>query len=392
MAEKYQTIVLGLGAMGSATAYQLAKRGNKVLGIDQFAPPHSLGSTHGESRITRQAIGEGDHYVPLALRSHELWEEMEKETGEELLTNAAGGLIISSGAVTVSNHVENFFENTLSAAKKFGIRHEILDAAQLRARFPQFNVQDNEMGYFEFSAGFLRPENCVRVQLELAKKHGAELHMNERVLDFTEEGGEVRVRTDKAEYVADKLVVCAGPWLPELVKEDVGDIFQVIRQVMYWFDVKESIEPFLPDRCPIFIWELQGNKQGLYGFPAIDGPEGGVKIASEQYEEHTTVDTVSREVSEEEKKEMYENFVKPFFPGLSDRCIKAVSCLYTNTPDSQFVIDTHPRFSSVILASPCSGHGFKHSAAIGESLAQMVIEGKSAIDLSAFSLARFKDS
>lgn len=389
MAKEYQTIVLGLGAMGSAAAYQLAKRGNKVLGIDQFSPPHTLGSTHGESRITRQAIGEGEAYVPLALRSHEIWDELEKETGEDLLTNAAGGLIISSGAVTVSNHVENFFENTVAAAKRFDIGHEILTAEELRKRFPQFNVRDNEMGYFEHKAGFLRPENCVRVQLALAEKYGAELHTNERVLEFVQEGSKVRVRTDKDEYVAEKLLVCAGPWLPSLIDKKYGHLFTVIRQVMYWFDVKESIDPFLPDKCPIYIWELQGNTQGLYGFPAIDGPKGGVKMASEQYETQTTPDSVVRDVSEEEIRNMYENFVAPYFPGLSDRCLKAVACLYTNTPDSGFVIDTHPEFPSVTLASPCSGHGFKHSAAIGEALSQIAIDGKSKIDLSAFRLDRF---
>ncbi len=389
MGTHYDTIVLGLGAVGSATTYQLAKRGNRVLGIDQFSPPHTLGSTHGESRITRQAIGEGEAYVPLALRSHEIWDELERETGETLLTNTAGGLIISSGAVTVSNHVENFFENTVAAAKRFDIGHEILTADEIRKRFPQFNVRDNEMGYFEHKAGFLRPENCVRVQLALAEKHGAELHRNERVLTFTQEGTIVHVTTDKGEYTAEKLIVCAGPWLPNLIDKKYGHLFSVIRQVMYWFDVKESIEPFLPEHCPIYIWELQGNTQGLYGFPAIDGSRGGVKMASEQYETQTTADSVVREVSEEEKRAMYENFVAPYFPGLSDRCLKAVACLYTNTPDSGFVIDTHPEFSSVILASPCSGHGFKHSAAVGEALSQVVIDGQSKINLSAFRLNRF---
>lgn len=388
MEPRFDTIVLGLGAMGSATAYQLAKRGNRVLGIDQFSPPHSLGSTHGESRITRQAIGEGDHYVPLALRSHEIWDELERETGEDLLTNAAGGLIISSSAVLASNHVENFFDNTLAAAKRFGIGHEILDAPALRKRFPQFNVKDNEVGYFEHKAGFLRPENCVKVQLALAEKYGAELHRNEKVIEFTEENGIVRVTTEQGTYLADRLVVCAGPWIPTLLDQSHASVFKVLRQVMYWFDVKDSIEPFLPERCPVYIWELQGNMQGLYGFPAIDGPRGGVKIASEQYEVATTADSVKREVTEEEIRSMYENYVAPYFPGISDRCLKAVACLYTTTPDQGFVIDTHPAYPSVIVASPCSGHGFKHSAAIGESLAQLVIDGKSAVDLSAFSFKR----
>ncbi len=384
----FQTIVLGLGAMGSAATYQLAKRGNRVLGIDQFSPPHIYGSTHGDTRITRQAIGEGEEYTPLSLRAFDIWKEIEKETGKSLFT-VNGCLIISSGAKTAINHVENFFENTIAAAKKFHIRHEILDATQIRSRFPQFQIEDNEVGYYEYNAGFLRPEVCVSTQLLLAEKYGAEIHKNEKVESYVEENGIVKVKTNLSEYTADKLVISAGPWLPKILGSEYEHIFTVIRQVLYWFDVKETIKHFLPDNCPVFIWELQGNKQGLYGFPAIDGPHGGIKIASEQYEESTTPETVNRDVSKEEIKWMYENFIQPYFPDLSDHCVKAVSCLYTNTPDSNFIIDTHPKFPSILLVSPCSGHGFKHSAAIGEALAQMVIDGKSDIDLSMFKIGRF---
>ena len=388
MENKFDTIVLGLGAMGSAAVYQFAKRGNKVLGIDQFSPPHILGSSHGDTRITRQAIGEGEQYTPIALRSYEIWQEIEKETGKKLL-EMNGGLIISSGAKTAINHVENFFENTIAAAKKYNIKHEILDSSQIRKRFPQFNVQDNESGYYEYNAGFLRPEECVGAQISLAEKYGATIRRNEKVESFSEKDGIVSVKTNLGEYEAKKLIISAGPWFPALIEDEYSKFFKVIRQVLFWFDVKTSIERFEPKNFPIFIWELQGNKQGMYGFPAIDGQNGGVKIASEQYETTTTADTVNREVSKEEIKTMYENFIAPYFPDLSDKCVKAVSCLYTVTPDSHFVIDTHPKYPSIILASPCSGHGFKHSAAIGEILAQLAIDGKSKIDISSFSIKRF---
>lgn len=388
MNSRYDTIVLGLGAMGSATVYQLAKRGNKVLGIDQFSPPHIYGSSHGDTRITRQAIGEGEQYTPLALRSYKIWEEIEKETGKKLL-DKCGGLIISSGAKTAINHVENFFENTIAAAKKYNIKHEILTATQIRKRFPQFNIKDNESGYYEPHAGFLRPEECVRTQLELSEKYGAEIHESEKVISFIEESGVVRVKTDRGEYEADKLIISAGPWIPTLLDEEYSKHFKIIRQVLFWFDVKASIERFEPKNFPIFIWELQGNKQGIYGFPAIDGQNGGVKIASEQYETTTTADTVNREVSREEIKVMYKNFVAPYLSDLSGKCVKAISCLYTVTPDSHFLIDKHPKYPLIILASPCSGHGFKHSAAIGEVLAQLVTDGKSQIDISGFGFKRF---
>lgn len=387
MKNSFDTIVLGVGAMGSAAVYQLAKRGNGVLGIDQFSPPHVLGSSHGDTRITRQAIGEGEEYTPLALRSYEIWREIEEKTGKKLL-EMCGGLIISSGARSVINHVEGFFENTIAAAKKYHIRHEIWNAEQMRQKFPQFQVQDNERGYYEYNAGFLRPEECIRANIACAEASGAEIHRNETVERFSQEGEVVKVKTDRGEYRAQKLIVSAGSWFPTLIDEEYAQYFTVMRQVLFWFDVDRPIERFEPKNFPIFIWELQGNSQGIYGFPAIDGPGGGIKIASEQYESITTADTMNRDVTQEEISSMYEQFVAPYFPDVSKRCVKAVSCLYTVTPDSHFVIDVHPRHSSIILASPCSGHGFKHSAAIGEVLAQLAIDGKSTIDISRFGLAR----
>ncbi len=384
----YNVIVLGLGAMGSATVYQLAKRNCKVLGIDQFAPPHNFGSTHGDTRITRQAIGEGEQYTPLSLRSYEIWDELEKQSGEKLLEKC-GGLIISSGAKTAVNHVPEFFENTVASAKKHAIKHDILDASQIRERFPQFKVQDNEIGYYEYEAGFLYPEKCVQVQIDLAEKNGASIHKNEKVESFEEQDGLVTVKTNIGEYKAKKLIITAGAWFSEMMNEKYSKFFKVSRQVLYWFDTVKEIEYFSPKNFPIFIWELQGNKQGIYGFPAIDGQHGGIKIATEQYDNTTTPETINRAVSEEETQTMFENYVAPYFPDLNSKCIKSATCLYTVTPDSHFVIDNHPEHKSIIVASPCSGHGFKHSAAIGEVLAQMAIDGKSEIDISSFSLKRF---
>jgi sarcosine oxidase len=385
---RFDTIVLGLGAMGSATAYQLARRGNGVLGIDQFSPPHALGSSHGDTRITRLAIGEGEQYTPLALRSHQLWRELERETGTKLFT-ICGGLIISSSAKTSRTHVENFFDNTLAAAKKYAIAHEVLNATEIRRRFPRFNVADDEQGYFERDAGFLRPEACVRAHLMAAELRGAEIHCEERVSRFEASANAVTVTTDRETYVAETLIVAAGAWLPGLVDHRLTRHFTVYRQTLFWFDIDGPVTPFLPGRWPIFIWELQGKEQGIYGFPAIDGPRGGMKIATEQYESATTAEAVDRTVTDREKKAMYEDYVAPYIAGVSDRCLRAMSCLYTVTPDFGFVIDTHPDSKRVIIVSPCSGHGFKHSPAIGEALADLAIDGGTAVDLSAFSLQRF---
>jgi sarcosine oxidase len=382
-------IVVGLGAVGSAATWQLAKRGAKVLGIDRFTPPHAFGSTHGETRVTRLAIGEGEQYVPLVRRSHEIWREIEAATGTSLLT-VTGGLIISSGARLAETHVANFFDNTVATAKRHGIDHQILDAHAIRERFPQFRVRDNETAYYEPGAGFVRPETCVAAQLELAGRGGAELVYGETVQSFVQDGDIVRVVTDRGEYAAKQVVVAAGAWLPQLVDAKLGRLFTVTRQVLYWYEVKASLASFSPPAFPIWIWELQDRNNVIYGFPAIDGAAGGAKVATEQYMVTTSVDAVEREVSAQETRGMYEQLVAPNLAGLGPRCIKAVSCLYTATPDFHFVIDRHPRMPGVILASPCSGHGFKHSAAIGEALAQLMAKGKSDVDLSAFSLRRFR--
>jgi sarcosine oxidase len=387
----YDAIVIGLGAVGSAAAYQLSKRGARLLGIDQYSPPHALGSSHGDTRITRLAIGEGEQYTPLVIRSNEIWREIEAATGVELMTRT-GGLWISSSARQAQTHVANFFENTLAAARRFDIRHELLDARVIRERFPQFNVADNEIGYYEPGAGFLRPEACVGAQLSLAERQGAELRRNERVREFSSADGMARVKTDRGQYQARQLIVSAGAWLPGFLELDLSRHFTVSRQVLYWFELNAPLERFSAPGFPAWIWELQDRRKVIYGFPAIDGPSGGLKVATEQYVESTTPETVVREVSADEKREMYEKLVAPYLPDLGPKCVKAVSCLYTATPDFHFVIDRHPEKPNVIVASPCSGHGFKHSAAVGEVLAQMALDGRSAMAIDGFAFERFKNN
>lgn len=386
--KRFETIVLGLGAIGSAAVYQLARKGNAVLGIDQFAPPHPHGSTHGETRITRLAIGEGEQYTPLALRSHQLWRELEKQSGATLLTSN-GCLIISSRAKTSRTHVENFFTTTVAAARRYGIAHELLEAAEIRHRFPHFRVADDEIGYLERDGGFLRPEACVCAQLTIAKRLGAAIHTQEKATAFVTTADRVTVTTDHDTYTAQKLILAAGPWLPDLINPRIARHFKVYRQVMFWFDVEGPVGAFLPASSPVFIWELQGRKQAIYGLPAVDGPGGGVKIATEQFDRPITANTAVRTVTDEEKRAMYEEYVAPYIAGVSAKCVKALSCLYTVTPDFAFVIDVHPDSDRVILASPCSGHGFKHSPAIGEALSELILDGEARVDLSAFSLRRF---
>ena len=383
----FETIVIGLGAMGSASVYQLSKKGNKVLGIDQFAPPHGLGSTHGDTRITRQAIGEGEEYVPLSLRSYEIWDELERKTGQRLLT-ITGGLIVGDNRAEFLHGNNKFLQTTIETAKKFNISHSVLSADELKERFPQFRIKDTYTGYYEDRAGFLRPELCVKTQIELAKQQGAEINLNEQVEQLLPPtGGLVEVRTNKTIYKAKKVIVTAGPWIAQFFPE-YAKLFKVYRQVLYWFEIKGDITPYLPGNFPVFIFAGNG-ENGVYGFPAIDGQRGGLKIAFEKYLTDTTPDRVNREISQKEIEQAYHNNFAKHLPGLSNKCVKAVSCLYTVTPDYKFVIDFHPEYPQIIIASPCSGHGFKHSAAIGEALSELAMEGKSRFDLSAFRISRF---
>jgi sarcosine oxidase len=389
MDDSWDVIVVGLGAMGSAAAYQLAARGVRVLALDQFSPPHPLGSTHGDTRITRLAIGEGFAYVPLALRSHQLWREIESQAGADLLTTNGGLILGRLGSGARHRAKTNFLDQTVAAAKTFDIRHEVLDAGAIGERFPQFNLIGDEVGYYEPDAGFLRPEACVAAQLDLAAQRGAVIRRDERVESYTIHPRGVTVVTTQGRYSAAKLVLSVGPWIADLIDQPLAEHFRVFRQVMHWFATSPPFEQLSPDRCPVYIWEV-GATEWFYGFPAIDGPQGGMKVATEQHDESVDPHAVRREVAPRESFAVFDDLVGPRLPQLQRRCVKAVSCLYTSTADGDFVVDWHPDSEDVLVVSPCSGHGFKHSAAIGEAVAELVTSGESAIDLEPFSLGRFE--
>lgn len=391
MKKVVDVLVIGLGAMGSAALRELANRKVDAIGIDERSPPHCFGSSHGDTRITRQAIGEGEEYVPLVLRSYELFREAERETGETLL-EATGGLIMASqGSRSLIHGTNQFLEKTIAAAKKYAIQHEVFSASEIRQRFGKFRLVGDETGYYEYHAGFLRPERCIMANLMLAERYGAAIHRKEKVIDLVPKIGSVTVRTTAGEYSANTVILSAGAWVPKLldsISKKFSTLFTIYRQTQFWFDIEGPVAAFQAPRFPIFIWNL-GEGQSFYGFPAIDGEGGGVKVAAAQYKEATNPDTVRRWVSKEEVAEMHAQYIKDRLPGLRNKCRKAISCLYTVTTDSKFIIDFHPDFPNIIVASPCSGHGFKHSAAIGEVLAEFATTGKSTIDTSAFSFKRF---
>ncbi|AMS12950.1 N-methyltryptophan oxidase [Pseudomonas chlororaphis] len=384
---EFDVVVVGLGAMGAATLYQLAKRGVKVAGIDRFAPPHDQGSSHGDTRITRQAVGEGAVYVPLAIRAQQIWRELEAQQDAPLFEQCGVLVMTSSATPSGQDGAPDFTENTLALARQFGIEHEVLDAAQLRQRFPQFApIHDSALGYFEPGGGYVRPERCIDAQLALARQLGATLITGETVLDIDSTPDRVQITCQHRRISATKVVVCAGMWSSQLLGAPFDKLLRVCRQTLYWYQLAEPL--IFPEHSPSFIVHGASDEQTCYGFPPIPG-EGSMKIATEQYRETSTPDNLDRQVSAAQSEAMYRDLVLATIAGVTPRLVKSAVCAYTVTPDSHFIIDEHPRLANVMVVSACSGHGFKHSAAIGEALAQRLVDGRSEIDLSAFSLARF---
>ncbi len=373
MAQAYDVAVIGLGAMGSATSYHLAKRGASVIGFDRFAPPHMLGSTHGRTRIIREAYYEHPLYVPLIRRAYENWASLEREAGECLL-HITGGLVIGPPSGELVAGAER-------SAIEHGIPHEMLDAAGLRRRYPVFRPDEGMVALLERRAGLLLPERCVDVCLSLAKRSGAELRVTEPALDWRVEGGSVVVHTDSGEYRARRLVISVGAWLPELVP-DVELPLRVERQTFHWYTPASDAEALRAEHCPIALWEFEPGRL----FATFSDLGDGVKAGIHHEGEDTTADTVRRTISAAEDDAM-RALIDRYIPAASGELRESRVCLYTNTPDHHFLIDAHPAHPEVILASPCSGHGFKFASVIGEILADMATGRPPAFDLSCFQLA-----
>ena len=321
-------IVVGLGAMGSATCRALAARGVPVLGIDRHEPPHPYGSTHGDTRITRLAIGEGAEYAPLVRRSHELWRELENQTGTALLTQCGGLVVAPAGSA--------FLARTRAVARRYGIRHENLDRAELTQRFPMFAVDSRAEGYYEPEAGYVRPEAAVRVQLELARRDGAALRFGETVHAWSSGPDRVRVETSAGAYEAERLVLCAGPWIPDLFAGG-RELFAVHRQLQYWFGIERGY-PQLRE-MPVFMFDsgddVSGfvHLHGFYGFPAIDGEGGGVKVATESYARTTAPDDRQHPATPSEIEEMYQRCIGPHLPWLGrEPLVPSRACTPTPAP------------------------------------------------------------
>jgi sarcosine oxidase len=379
MTRPFDVIVLGLGGMGSAVAAHLSARGQCVLGLEQFTAPHEQGSSHGRSRVIRQAYFEDPVYVPLLLRAYELWRELERVTGRKLLT-LTGGLMLGTvdSAVVAGSH---------RSARTHNLPHELLDAREIQRRFPLFKPERDTVALYEKNAGVVRPEEAVRAHLEQAARRGAVLQMEEKVLAWKATCDQVRVKTSRGEYEAGQLAICAGPWAGPLLAS-LNLPLRVERQVQFWFDPDGGIEAFAPEKFPVWIWQTKDGAHP-YGLPAMDGAAEGVKVSIHHGGQNRdcTAETVERKIAEEEI-ERARRCISERIPALNGRCLRAASCLYINTPDEHFLVDRHPQHERVLIVSPCSGHGFKFCPVIGEIAADLILQNRTRHPIGLFGIRR----
>ena len=372
----YDAIVLGAGGVGSAAMWQLAQRGLRVLGIDRFAPPHDRGSSHGQTRIIRQAYFEHTDYVPLALESYRLWEQLERSSGRRLKVET--GLLQAGPADGV------VVPGVWHAARVHGLDVQRLAASEIADRWPSFRGLDEMVGAFEHRAGYLLVEDCVAACLAAAKQCGADLLEGVEVIDWSSDG-EVRVRTTAGEFAADRLVIAAGAWAGQLL-ETLRLSLAVRRKTMMWHASSDP-RTHASAGFPCFLLEVP---QGFfYGFPAID--DRGLKVA--QHDGGAVIAdplTVDRTLHDSDRA-LVEAFLHQHLPAVATPCVEHAVCLYTMSPDENFIVDRHPEDPRIVFAAGLSGHGFKFTPALGRALTELAIDGESSLPVEFLSLARFKN-
>ena len=368
MALTADVIVVGLGGMGGATAYHLARQGARVIGIDQLDPPHGAGSSHGESRIIREAYFEDPVYVPLVRRAFQLWGDLEEEL-ECILFHRTRALMVGAA----DSHI-------ISGAEKSAAQHNIpirrFDPDELARTFPAFRLPEGAVAVLEQRAGLLHVEACVAAHLVGAEAHGAQLRTDEEVTGWERVSGSVEVRTTKQTYRAGQVVFATGPWMrrffPELPLE-------IERQVMLWFAPAFSPASLSPEHCPVFLFETAEGT--YYGVPDLGS---GVKAARHRGGRiGEGAEAVEAAVTEADM-DPVRHFLRSHLPAAAGTVERSVACRYTNTPDKKFLIDRHPEWEEVTLVSACSGHGFKFASAVGEATAELVLHARRAAELDPF--------
>jgi sarcosine oxidase len=371
----YDIIVLGVGGMGSATVFELARRGRRVLGLEQFPLGHDRGSSHGHTRIVRKAYYEHPDYVPLVQRAYERWYDLEQRVGRHLLTEC--------GCLSVGAPDSELIQGVRRSAHQHRLPIEELAASDLRHRFPAFRFDAGYAGILERSASFLYVDDCVRAHSEAARNAGATIQDNEPVRTWEANTSGVIVQTDKGRYTAAKLVLTAGPWATQLLAQ-WGARLRVMRQVVLWFGPREAAL-FRRDRFPIHISKTPHGD--FYGLPMLDA--NGVKIAQHYgAPELTEPSQVARDTSAADETNV-RRFLREHLPDADGPCQRRSVCLYTLTPDRHFILDVHPEQANVAIAAGFSGHGFKFASVVGEIMADLAETGRTAHPIGMFRLTRF---
>lgn len=371
----YDAIVLGVGGMGSAACFHLARRGLRVLGLERYDVPHAMGSSHGVNRIIRLAYYEDPSYVPLLRRAYALWRELEERFGERLLH--------VTGSIDAGGPDDEVFLGSLRSCELHGLPHEVLASQALSARFPGYALPAGHTAVLQPEGGFLVSERCVVAHVVAAQAAGAEIRARERVLGWEPEGDGVRVETERGSYRAARLVVCAGAWIGDLVPA-LRAVARPERQVLGWFQPRRPAA-FRPEVFPVFNVAVPEGR--YYGFPVWGVP--GFKVGRYGHlGEGGTADGLDREPRPADEA-VLRRFAGRYFPDGAGPTMALRGCLFTNTPDEHFVIDRHPTWPQVVVASPCSGHGFKFCSVIGEILADLAERGTTRHEIGLFRMGRF---
>jgi sarcosine oxidase len=369
---RFDAIVVGVGGLGSAALYHLARRDRSVLGLERFDVPNELGSSHGITRIIRLAYYEHPSYVPLLQRSYELWRELETAAGEQLLH--------ITGSLDAGPPGSFVFEGSRRSCEEHGLEHEVIDAAEIARRFPAYRLPAETLALFQPDGGFLLPERCIVAHVELAQALGAVVQARERVLEWepTEDG--VRVTSDRGIYEAERLVLTAGAWLGGLA----GLPVVAERQVLAWLQPLQP-ELFAPERFPVFNVMVKDGR--YYGFPVFGIP--GFKFGRYHHlEEHGDPDVLDREPRREDE-EVLRAFASRYFPDGAGPTLTLKACLFENTPDEHFLLGSHPEHDQVVVAGGGSGHGFKFASVIGEIAAQLALGEAPRLDIGLLDPQRF---
>jgi sarcosine oxidase len=370
--ERYDVIVVGVGGMGSAALYHLARRGKRVLGLERFDIPHDRGSSHGLTRIIRLAYFEHPSYVPLLRRAYELWHELEAEAGEQLL-HVTG--IVEGG--------DRILDGVLRSCAEHDLPHEVLTGRDLARRFPAYRLPDTMEIVFQPDGGILLPERCIVSHVTGALARGAVVRARERVLDWSETPSGVRVRTERGEAEAERLVFAAGAWSQEIARLPEG-LVGALRQALAWLQPTRP-ELFTPERFPVFNLVLAG--EHFYGFPVFGIP--GVKLGRyDHFGEGGDPEAISREPTPADEVPL-RRFAERYLPEAAGPTLALGTCLFEPTPDEHFLIDSHPDAPHAVVAAGFSGHGFKFCSVVGEILADLALDGSTRHDISLFRLARF---